>query len=234
MTYTVDSPVPTANGLTQREKVAWSHREVGIRLSLPPGKPPFPSVVLVSSPASLYEQYQTGYFLHRIPEAGIATAVFEVFSPPVPGNPDTIEDDLLEGLEVAFHWVHKHADLDQDRIGIAACGFGAAIAARAIGRHLVRPAAVVLLGPTVERCGLVGIHVPSLVIVGATDAHLPMVRAAADHSETTTVMVVPDAGHVFESRHTLQRSAELATGWFAGQFECGEDHSWDPDTGVGD
>jgi dienelactone hydrolase len=234
MTYIVESPALAADGPTLREKVAWNHREFGIRLSLPPGKPPFPSVVLVSSPASLYEQYQTGFFLHRIPEAGIATAVFEIISPSVPGNPDTIEVDLLEGLEAAFHWVHKHEDLDQDRIGIAACGFGAAIAARAIGRHLVRPAALVLLGPAVERCGLVGIHVPSLVIMGATDELLPTVRAAADHSETTTVIVLPEGGHVFESRNALQQSADLATGWFAGQFDCGEDHSWDPDTGVGD
>ena len=234
MTYTTEGGISAFGALTRRETIAWSRGQFDVRLSLPPGEPPFPSVVLVASPDSEVELLHTRFFVHRFPEAGLGAAVFEVTGRSVSCSPTILEDSLVEGLEVVFHWAHAQADLDEDRIGVAACGFGAVIASRAIRHHLVRPAALVLLGPAVEPCGFVGIHVPSLVIVGSADGLLPVVRTAADHTEWANIVVVPGAGRAFEERGTLQRSAELATDWFTTQFACGQDYLRDPDMGVGD
>jgi len=234
MTYTTEGGISAFGALTRRETTAWSRGEFDVRLSLPPGEPPFPSVVLVASPDSVAELLHAAFFLHRFPEAGLGVAVFEVIGRSVSCSPPILEHALVEGLEAVFHWAREQPDLDEDRVGVAACGFGAVIAARAVRRHLVRPAALVLLGPAVEPCGLVGIHVPSLAIVGSADGLLPAVRTAADQTEWANVVLVEGAGHTFEERGALGRSAQLATDWFATQFACGEDYLHDPDTGVGD
>ena len=234
MTCTNEGGITAFGGLTRRETIAWGGSEFDVRLSLPPGEPPFPSVVLVAAPDNEAELFHTSFFLHRFPEAGLGTAVFEAAGRTVSCSPAILERALVEGLEAVFHWAHTQADLDEDRIGVAACGFGAVIAARAVRRHLVHPAALVLMAPAVEPCGFVGIHVPSLVIVGSADGLLPVVRTAADYTEWANIVVVPGADHAFEERGTLQRSAELATDWFTTQFACGETYLHDPDMGVGD
>lgn len=234
MIFTVEGGIPAFGGLTRRETIVWSRSEFDVHLSLPPGEPPFPFVVLVASPDSDAELLHAGFFLHRFPEAGLGTAVFEVTNRTISCNPEILEHALVEGLEAVFHWAHAQPDLDGDRVGVAAFGFGAVIAARAVRRHLVRPAAIVLLEPSVEPCGFVGIHVPSLAIVGSADGVLSAVRTAADNTEWANVVVVEGAGHAFEKRGALGRSAELAIDWFATQFACGESYLDDPDTGGGD
>lgn len=234
MTCMNEGGITAFGGQTRLETIAWSGSEFDVRLSLPASDAPLPSVVLVASPDSTAELLHTGFFLHRFPEAGLGTAVFEIHSRSDPGSPAILESALVEGLEAVFHWAHTQADLDEDRIGVAACGFGAVIAARAVRRRLVHPAALVLVAPAVEPCGLVGIHIPSLVIVGSADGLLPAVRTAADYTEWSNVVVVPGAGHALVERGALRRSAELATEWFTTQFACSGDYLQGSDMGVGD
>lgn len=234
MTYTIEGNDLAFSGLRRRDAVGWNRNEFEVCLSVPAGPPPFPTVVVVAPPDMCNEQFETGYLLHRLPEAGLATVAFEPAHHEGFSNAHPMEDTMLEGLEVVCHWLHDQPEVDIDRIGVAACGAGAVVVARAVRRHLVRPAAIVLVGPTVEPCGFVGIHVPSLVIVGAGDEFLPAVRAAAEHSEAAFVTLVSGAGHEFDTRYTLQESSQLTADWFTGQFGCEEHHLQDPDIGVGD
>jgi hypothetical protein len=233
MTYTIEGSDLAFAGLRRRDAVGWTHNEYEVCLSVPAGEAPFPAVIVVAPPGLSSEQFQTGYLLHRLPEAGFATVAFQPAEHTESDN-QPMEDVLLEGLEVVCHWLHEQPEVDVDHIGIAACGACGVVVARAVRRHLVRPAAVVLLGPSVEPCGFVGIHIPSLVIVGAADEFLPAVRTAADHSETAFVTLVSGAGHEFDTRYTLQESSQLAADWFTSQFGCEENHLQDPDIGVGD
>ena len=127
---------------------------------------------------------------------------------------------LASRLNEAILWLGQRTETSSLRVGLfgASTGGGAALVAAA--RDPDRVGAVVSRGGRPDLAGeaLPLVRAPTLLIVGGDD--VPVIalneRAMALMPHEVRLEVVPGASHLFEEPGTLERVAELASGWFAG------------------
>jgi dienelactone hydrolase len=161
----------------------------------------------------------------RLQQDGIATLLFDLLTP------EEERVDLRTGqhrfdialltrrLEAAAEWTRTQPGLRELPLGFfgASTGSGAAlIAAAQLGRRI---AAVVSRGGRPDLAGpavLAAVRAPTLLIVGGADEEVIVLNQQAQrHLQCTSdLQVVPGATHLFEEPGTLERVAELASGWF--------------------
>ena len=127
---------------------------------------------------------------------------------------------LASRLNEAILWLGQRTETSSLRVGLfgASTGGGAALVAAA--RDPDRVGAVVSRGGRPDLAGeaLPLVRAPTLLIVGGDD--VPVIalneRAMALMPHEVRLEIVPGASHLFEEPGTLERVAELASGWFAG------------------
>ncbi len=128
--------------------------------------------------------------------------------------------DLLgRRLTGVVDWLNAYRGTARLRLGIFGASTGAAGALLAAAARPEHVAAVVSRGgrPDLAIQVLDRVKAPTLLIVGGDDYPvIGMNRKAlsALHSEKDLV-IVPGATHLFEEPGTLEKVAELATGWFS-------------------
>ena len=125
---------------------------------------------------------------------------------------------LAERLVASTDWLIQHPGTRRFQIGYfgASTGGGAALMAAAtrpqiVGAVVSRGGRPDLAGPSLSR-----VRAPTLLIVGGNDVQvIDLNRAALAqlHCEKQLV-IVPEAGHLFEEPGALDQVAQLARGWF--------------------
>jgi dienelactone hydrolase len=124
---------------------------------------------------------------------------------------------LADRLIGALAWVDR-----QDRLAMLSIGlFGASTGAAAA---LVAAANVRDVGAVVSRGGrpdlagdaLPRVRCPTLLIVGGTDVEVMELnrRAMRQMTATTSLHIVPNAGHLFEEPGALREVSDVAARWF--------------------
>lgn len=101
---------------------------------------------------------------------------------------------------------------------VVCTGGGAALwAAAYLGPRI---SAVVVRGgrPDLARAKLPAVTAPTLLLVGSEDTHVLELNHLAlqmmGASDSSQIVVVPEAGHLFEGPGQLEQVAELAVQWF--------------------
>jgi alpha-beta hydrolase superfamily lysophospholipase len=206
------------------------------RLSFPRGDPPFPCVIFVHGLASSKDSPRNTVIATHLLAAGLATLLFDLSGHgESAADPRDGEEAYIQDLEAVFRWATRQPEVDSYRIGVAGSSLGGVIAVRAVCRHLIRPAAMVLRAPPVEPHDFVQLSVPSLAVIGSADPLLPGVRAAAGQSEAVTLCIIQGAGHLFEEPGTLQVALEKTVLWFQAQLiSRKQDVSECPESGAGE
>jgi len=154
-------------------------------------------------------------------DAGLATLLFDLLSEREASQRELVFDIplLAERLEAVTRWVTSQPRLQGLAIGYFGASTGAAAALRAAGEIGESLAAVVSRGGRPDLAGdehLARVVSPTLLIVGGLDEQVLELNrhAAAQLRCPHDLLVVDGAGHLFEEPGTLERVAELATGWF--------------------
>ena len=151
----------------------------------------------------------------------IATLLFDLLTPHEDAARATRFDiDFLAGrLELALAWIDANPDCRGLPLGIFGASTGAAAALRVAA---ARPDAVVAVVSRGGRPDLAGretlqrIRCPVLLIVGAEDREVIALNqmARASIGARAELVIVPDAGHLFEEPGTLEAMTMLAADWF--------------------
>jgi len=125
---------------------------------------------------------------------------------------------LGQRLLGAVDWLVHGEATSHLRLGLFGASTGAAAALRAAAVRDEAIAAVVSRGgrPDLAGSALAHVRVPTLLIVGGSDAQvLELNRAArAQLGGPAELAVIPGAGHLFEEPGTLDAVARLAGAWF--------------------
>lgn len=161
--------------------------------------------------------------------AGFATVLFDLLTPD-----EEIEDrktaalrfdlPLLEGrLVAALAWTARHPTLHGLPVGLFGSSTGAAAALIAATKSRV-VATVVCRGgrPDLANDALPRVTVPCLFLIGGDDRDVIALnhRALAQLGSraTSTIHVIPEAGHLFEEPGALDEVIALSATWFARQL----------------
>jgi dienelactone hydrolase len=158
-------------------------------------------------------------------EAGIATLLFDLFTP----EEEKIDDQtrelrfdikfLASRLMDATDWCGKELAAHRFKTGYfgASTGGGAALVAAAQRTEIIN--AVVSRGGRPDLAGefLSQVKAPTLLIVGGNDdVVIEMNESAMGKMHCfKKIEIVPGATHLFEETGTLDQVAHLATSWFA-------------------
>jgi putative phosphoribosyl transferase len=125
---------------------------------------------------------------------------------------------LAERVVAATDWLRDEPTTQDLPVGYFGASTGAAAALVAAGEHQEIVRAVVSRGGRPDLAGpaLGRVRVPTLLIVGGSDATvLGMNREALDQLRVEKALeIVPGAGHLFEEPGALEAVAELAVAWF--------------------
>jgi alpha-beta hydrolase superfamily lysophospholipase len=149
----------------------------------------------------------------RLLDAGIATLLFDLSGHGESSHDPRGQEAFATDLEAVCEWATTQPGLDPDRMGISGSSLGAVVALEATQRRLVRPAALALRAPPIEREQLAGVDVPVLIVVGTHDVLLNDVNRAAVGRENVTSVTVQGAGHLFEEPGTLEEAAQTTVRW---------------------
>jgi len=167
---------------------------------------------------------RNNYVAEKLREAGIATVLLDLLTPDEARDRGNVFDiELLAGrlLEVA-EWIEEQARLRGLPVGYfgASTGAAAALLAAAAQRHGV--VAVVSRGgrPDLAMDALPDVRAPTLLIVGGLDtAVIDLNRAARTRMRSEVeLVIVPNAGHLFEEPGALDQVIILARDWFLVNF----------------
>jgi putative phosphoribosyl transferase len=126
---------------------------------------------------------------------------------------------LAARLEAAVDWATRQPPVARLPLGLFGASTGAA-AALIVAARLPRVVkAVVSRGGRPDLAGhavLDEVRAPTMLIVGSADTDVVALNksALASMSRTVELVLVPGATHLFEEPGTLERVAELASGWF--------------------
>ena len=151
---------------------------------------------------------------------GLGTLLFDLLTDEEARDRRNVFDiELLAGrLGDALDWQQRRADIAQLPTGLFGASTGAAAALVAAAEHAARVSAVVSRGGRPDLAGLflLGVHAPTLMIVGGADREvLELNRQAAERLTCEyEIRVVPGATHLFEEPGTLETVAALAAQWF--------------------
>jgi putative phosphoribosyl transferase len=132
---------------------------------------------------------------------------------------DLLSERLLHGLI----WVINEKKLKNVPVGLFGASTGAAAALSAAAQRPREVKAVVSRGgrPDLVPDSLSLVKAPTLLIVGGHDRQvIELNRTALSRLHCTKeLVIVPDAGHLFEEPGTLEKVAALAIEWFGRHFE---------------
>lgn len=194
-------------------------------LLVPGGRGPFPCVVFVHGLDSSKESPRNTVIAERLLDAGLGVVLFDLSGHGESSrDPRDGDDAYVDDLVAAFRWALEQQEVDPARSGVAGSSLGGTIAASAVSRGLVRPAAMVLRAPPVGLRDLESLPVPTLVLVGSADQLLLSVQAAAERSRLAQLSVVPGASHLFEEPGTLEEAVERTVSWFVARLTASEEH----------
>ncbi len=194
-------------------------------LLLPSGRGPFPCVVFVHGLGSSKESPRNTVIAERLLDAGLGVVLFDLSGHGESSrDPRDGDNAYVDDLVAAFRWAEEQQEVDAARLGVAGSSLGGTIAASAVGRGLIRPAAMVLRAPPVGLRDLDSLPVPALVLVGTADPLLLSVQAAAERSSLAQLSVVPGAGHLFEEPGALEEAVQRTVTWFVARLTASEAH----------
>jgi pimeloyl-ACP methyl ester carboxylesterase len=157
-------------------------------------------------------------------EAGLATLLMDLLT-----SEEEAEDlrtarlrfdiDLLgERVVGTIDWLAREPDLGVLPVGCFGASTGAAAALMAAAERPQRVKAVVSRGGRPDLAGdaLPRVTSPTLLIVGGRDTEVIRLNrlAQARLAGESQLVIVPDAGHLFEEPGTLEQVAALARAWF--------------------
>lgn len=156
----------------------------------------------------------------RLRDAGLATLLLDLLTPEEETDRRNVFDIALlaSRLRLATNWAARYPDT----AGLSPCYFGASTgggAALMAAANDPRIAAVVSRGGRPDLAGyeaLSRVEAPTLLIVGELDGVVIELNADAHdamHCERK-IVIVPNAGHLFEEPGTLDQVVELAKQWF--------------------
>ena len=132
---------------------------------------------------------------------------------------DLLSERLLHGLI----WVINEKKLKNVPVGLFGASTGAAAALSAAAQRPEEVKAVVSRGgrPDLVQQSLALVKAPTLLIVGGHDRKvIELNRTALSRLHCTKeLVIVPDAGHLFEEPGALEKVAALAIEWFGRYFE---------------
>jgi dienelactone hydrolase len=127
-------------------------------------------------------------------------------------------DLLSDRLVGAIDWLGQNVQTRELPIGLFGASTGAAAALRAAAERPAVTRAVVSRGGRPDLAGeaLRRVQAPTLLIVGAEDAQVIALNAAALEQipAEKQLVLVPGATHLFEEPGTLAAAARLARDWF--------------------
>ncbi len=154
----------------------------------------------------------------RLNDEGLATLLFDLLTPEESNDRRLVFDIplLADRLLGATAWVGEH--VAQKALGYfgASTGAAAALWAAAEMPHLV--GAVVSRGGRPDLAGdrLPQVQAPTLLLVGGNDPEVLELNRQAQRMMRcpTGLVVIPEAGHLFEEPRALERVAGLAAEWF--------------------
>ena len=151
-------------------------------------------------------------------QRGLGTLLFDLLTPDEADNRANVFDIGLLAQRVLEALDALPAPARDQPLGLFGASTGAAAALVAAARRPDRVQAVVSRGgrPDLARDQLGEVHAATLLIVGGADVEvLELNRAAyALLRCEKRIDVVPRATHLFEEAGTLERVADLASGWF--------------------
>ncbi|MBI2993829.1 MAG: dienelactone hydrolase family protein [Gammaproteobacteria bacterium] len=161
-------------------------------------------------------------------EAGLATLLFDLLTP----EEETIDEEtrelrfdiplLARRLIATLDWLKRDVRTAELGIGVFGASTGAAAALIAAAHRPEIVQAVVSRGgrPDLAADDLQDVRAPTLLIIGGEDDVVIELnrRAARRLTAPHHTEIVPGATHLFEERGTLERVAELASGWFTGHL----------------
>jgi pimeloyl-ACP methyl ester carboxylesterase len=127
-------------------------------------------------------------------------------------------DLLAERVVGTIDWLAREPDLGDLPVGCFGASTGAAAALIAAAERPQRVKAVVSRGGRPDLAGdaLPRVSAPTLLIVGGRDTEVIRLNrlAQARLPGESQLVIVPDAGHLFEEPGTLEQVAALARAWF--------------------
>lgn len=180
----------------------------------PSGPAPHPCVVFVHGLGSGKDSPRNLVTAYALVDAGIAALLFDLSGHgESDADPRAGEEAYIEDLAAVFGWAAREPVIDRERMGIAGSSLGAVVALEAIRRGLVRPAALVLRAPPLDKGDLEGVGFPVLVIIGSQDPLLAGARAAVEGRDVA-LSVIEGAGHTFEEPGALEEAVRLTVEWF--------------------
>ncbi|RIX27401.1 dienelactone hydrolase family protein [Sphingomonas edaphi] len=157
--------------------------------------------------------------------AGFATLLIDLLTLAEEADRSNVFDiELLASrLKIAVEWAANQAELRALPVGLfgASTGAGAALLAAAQMPEAIK--AVVSRGGRPDLAGhaLVEVAAPTLLLVGGNDGPvIDLNRDAADRLNCSKALVIiPNAGHLFEEEGALDMVLDDAVRWFAAYLE---------------
>ena len=154
-------------------------------------------------------------------EAGFATLLFDLLTPPEAVNRANVFDIglLAARLIDAIERMTSHDRLAGLRVGLFGASTGAGAALRAAADSPLPVSAVVSRGGRPDLAGADALSrttCPVELIVGSKDTEvIALNRAAAQLlGGPRQLVIIPGAGHLFEEQGTLDQVINHARGWF--------------------
>ena len=152
-------------------------------------------------------------------DAGLGTLLLDLLTEDEEGDRSLVFDIdfLADRLGSACRWLRRQPGCRDLPLGLFGASTGAAAALSAADDPSLGVAAVVSRGgrPDLATTHLAGVRAPTLLIVGGRDETvLQLNRQAQTRLEAASLVVVPDATHLFEEPGALDRVAALARDWF--------------------
>jgi putative phosphoribosyl transferase len=153
--------------------------------------------------------------------AGLGTLLFDLLTEREAFDRSNVFDiDLLsQRLLTVTEWVSRQPEAAGLRLGYFGASTGAAAALRAAAASSIDIAAVVSRGGRPDLAGeaLSRVRAPTLLLVGSRDpAVLQLNQMALSRLPCfARLVIIPNAGHLFEEPGTLEEVGNLAAKWFA-------------------
>jgi putative phosphoribosyl transferase len=159
---------------------------------------------------------------------GIATVLLDLLTPQeeaIDRRTGKLRFDialLARRVAAATTWIRSQRELRRCRIGYFGASTGAAAALVAAAGLPKEVTAIVSRGgrPDLAGASLHEVRAPTLLIVGGADPKVLAFnrRASARMRANREIVIVPDAGHLFEEPGALEEVAHLSRYWFARYF----------------
>ncbi|WP_119422743.1 dienelactone hydrolase family protein [Desertibaculum subflavum] len=151
---------------------------------------------------------------------GMATLLFDLLTPAEEGDRRLVFDIplLAQRLVGAVAWLAAEPDVRRLPVGLFGASTGAAAALVAAAELPERIGAVVSRGgrPDLAEAALPAVRAPVLLLVGGADTDvLALNRAALEGlSAAKSLVVIPDASHLFPEPGAMQAVTDHAARWF--------------------